>query len=89
MGITKVGPREPGDGPRKKRRWFEKIWRGAWFFWLVNSLRNPFAWIIFWRVQDAEDKAKAAKVEDPWHGLPEADLTEQERLNALHRMKYE
>jgi hypothetical protein len=85
--ITKVGPLDESDRPRKPKRWFEKVWRAAWywsgarFFTFALSPRSA-------EKMDAIERAgdEPAPVEQPWHGLQEAELTEEERNLAARRL---
>ena len=80
-GITKVGPPEPGARP-KKRGLFARIVRRAT---LGAALFNPAAY----RVAEAEQKLEEWKREEPWHGLPAADFSDNQREDAAERMKRE
>lgn len=65
---------------------FERIWRGSWVLYLFSAVRSPFGMLIFLRGRQMEEDAEPKEVEQPWHGIPEADLTEEERLAALEKM---
>ena len=84
--FTRTGPTARGDFPPRRNSLWERIWRGSWVLWLFSAWRTPFGMLIFLRGRRMEEDAEPKEVEQPWHGLPEADLTEEERRAALERM---
>jgi hypothetical protein len=84
--FTRTGATADGDFPGKRKSLFERLWGWSAFLSLTNLLRAPFGMLIFFRMREMEAREKAPEPEKPWHGLPEADLTEEERIAALGRM---
>jgi hypothetical protein len=39
--------------------------------------------LLFWKARELEERAEPVPVEDPWHGLPEADLNEEQEHEAM------
>ena len=92
MGVTKVGPADKSDLPRKKGFW-HRVLR---FFYVMSGL----AWFArtFWylpiggapRAIDAvNDDDEPAFHYHPPPGIPEADLSDEQRVAAAERMKRE
>jgi hypothetical protein len=84
--VTKVGPPEPDDLPRKPSGFFERIWRASWYVGLFNGIMTP---LTVFRGADFFKKNAPPEVEDPWHGLPEAELTDEQRREAMERLSRE
>lgn len=78
-GLTKVGPPEPGDRPRKRK--------GRVSRWLL--FMNWRLWPLAGRVSEIEDRMDAAERKHVHTGIPEADLTEDQRDAAARRMQSE
>ncbi len=85
--FTRTGARADGDFPGKRRNALERFWRWSLFLSLGNLLRAPLGMLLFFRMREMEAREKPPEVEKPWHGIPEADLTEEERRAALRRMR--
>lgn len=84
--FTRTGATADGDFPAKRKNIFDRIWRWSLWLPLASLVRAPFGMLVFFKLREAEAREKAPEVEPPWHGLPEADLTEEQRLAALERM---
>jgi hypothetical protein len=92
LGVTKVGPADKSDLPRKKGFWH----RALRFLHIVSGL----AWIsqVFWflpgrstgRAIDSvtRDDEPGSHYHPP-PGIPEADLSDEQREAAAERMKRE
>lgn len=81
-GVTKVGPPERSDRHRKPNM-FERIWR------IVRWWGFPFNTRAAARIAEAEMALEEPEREEAWRGLPEADLTEEQREAAVRRIKDE
>ena len=82
---TKTGKMTKADAPRRKS-FFERWWRGAWLGYLFNVVSSPFAALIFWRTREVEARLEEQETPaEPWHGLPEADLTDEQEQEAQRR----
>lgn len=90
MGVTKVGPADKSDLPRKKGFWHRVIR----LLYVVSGL----AWVarVFWYlpIGSARRAIDAVNRDDepgfhyhPPPGIPEADLTDEQRESAVRRMK--
>jgi hypothetical protein len=84
--FTRTGATADGDFPGKRKSLFERVWRWSGGLAFANLVRAPFGFLIYSKMREAEAREKAPEPEKPWHGLPEADLTEEERIAALGRM---
>ena len=80
-GVTRVGPPDGGDKPRK-RGFLSRMLRRAT---LGAALFSPGAY----RVAQAEEKLEQDSRREPSQGIPEADLTDAQREAAARRMKDE
>ena len=60
--VTKVGPPEPDDLPRKRNGLFERIWRGSWYVGLFNGIMTP---LTVFRGADFFKKNAPPEVENP------------------------
>jgi hypothetical protein len=88
--ITKVGPPDKDDLPRKKSGLFEWIWRRSIFAGLLNFSLG----LAIFRTREMEQRVEAeeqaeAEAKHPWHGLQEAELSEEERNLAARRLAQE
>jgi hypothetical protein len=80
-GVTKVGPPDPGDKP-KRRGWFDRFLRRAT---LGAGLFSPGAY----RVAEAEQRLEQSQRKSSEHGLPEAELPDAQREAAAEHLKRE
>lgn len=92
--VTKVGPPEPDDLPRKPNSFFERIWRRSLFAGLFNFSLGFGGPLAIFKTREMEQRVEAeeqAEVEadHPWHGLPEAELTDEQRREAMERLSRE
>ena len=47
---------------------------------VFNPTISAFNWLLFWKTRELEKLDQPMEEEQPWHGLPEADLSlEQEQ----------
>ncbi len=86
--FTKTGKMTRADAPPNRNGLFERMWRGALLGSFVSGRwMSP---LLFWRVREIEMRAEdEPEPEDPWHGLTEAELPEEERNLAARRMAQE
>jgi len=83
--MTKVGPPTSDDSP-KRNSLMNRIWRGSRAVWFWNSLRSPWGLLIWWRTTDVEIRAEPKPIEQPWVGIPEAELTDDQEDEAQLRL---
>ena len=80
--FTKVGPPDKGDRPRKRGRSLDPM-LGALFTSIANPLFVRAGWLLFWRTRGVEVGAEPKLVDAAWHGLPEAELGEEQEQRAI------
>lgn len=80
--FTKVGPPDKGDRPRKRGRFLDPI-LGALFTSIANPLFVRARWLLFWRTRGVDVGAEPKPVDAAWHGLPEAELTDEDEQRAI------
>ena len=91
-GVTKVGPADKDDFPRKKGL-LHRVYR---FFYVISGL----AWVsrMLWflpigstgrAIHEVTKDDEPGSHYHPPPGIPEADLTEEERIAAVERVKQE
>jgi hypothetical protein len=60
---------------------------------LFTSIANPLflraGWLLFWQTRGVEAGAEPKPVDAAWHGLQEAELSEEERNLAARRLAQE
>jgi hypothetical protein len=91
-GVTKVGPADKDDLPRKKGFW-HRVFR---FFYVMSGM-VWFAQVFRYLPVGSSRRAIETATKDdesgshyhPPPGIPEADLTEEQRDAAVRRMKSE
>jgi hypothetical protein len=92
--FTDVGPPDEHDLPRKKSRFFEWLWRRSLFAGLFNLSWGFGGALAIFRIREMEQRGEMeekaeAEAKHPWHGLQEAELSEEERNLAVRRMARE
>jgi hypothetical protein len=92
MGVTKVGPPDKSDLPRKKGAWhriFRFLYVASGLAWIANML----CFLPSGRVKQAVDVVTSDRNASfhymPPPGIPDADLTDDERESAVQRIKQE
>jgi len=91
VGVTKVGPQEPGDLPRKKglrHKIGHYLYVGSGFSFLMSA-----GWFIpgrrlpdIARIVTSDGTEAAERLEDA--GIPEADISEEERQRAMEGLDW-
>jgi hypothetical protein len=84
--FTRAGPTADADFPGKRRNLFDRMWRWSGFLAFANLVRAPFGFLIYSKMREAEAREKAPEPEKPWHGLPEAELTDEQEREAQRRV---
>jgi hypothetical protein len=84
--FTRTGATADGDFPGKRKNIFDRIWRWSLWLPLASLLRAPFGMLIFFKLREAEAHEKAPEVELPWHGIPEAELSDAQEHEAQRRL---
>jgi hypothetical protein len=89
--ITRVGPPDENDFP-PERGLIERIWRDSWYCNLASRTFGLF--FLFGRGAAKMDESEHAgdeppPADQPWHGLPEAELTKEQRREAMERLSRE
>jgi len=87
--FTRTGATADGDFPGKRKKLLDRLWGWSSFLALGNLLRAPFGLLIFFRLRQMEEREKPPEVEKPWHGIPEAELTDEEEHEAQLRVSRE
>ena len=86
--FTRTGKMKKADVPHR-RNFLERLYRLSRNLGLGNTLRSSHRFIIFTRVRTADDAAEPKPVEQPWMGLPEAELTDEQEHEAQRRASSE
>ena len=73
--ITRTGKMTKADRPHR-RNFLERLYGLSRNLGLGNALRSSPRFTIFTRVRTADDAAEPRPAEQPWVGLPEAELTD-------------
>lgn len=91
-GVTKVGPAEKDDLPRKRGLW-HRVFR---FFYVMSGLAWVLSTFRFLPIGSVGRALDAVTKDDepgshyhPPPGIPEADLTDEQREAAAARIKQE
>lgn len=87
--FTRTGATADGDFPGKRKNLLERLWRWSSYLALGNLLRAPFGLLIFFRLRQIEEREKPPVVEAPWHGIPEAELSDAQEHEAQRRLARE
>jgi hypothetical protein len=86
--ITKTGPPEPGDRPRKRSRFFFAwLWDAPFLLTVPRFFGLAKAQEIDQRV--AAEEAAEEEAHNPWRGIPEAELTDEQREAAARQIHQE
>ena len=84
--FTRTGPAARGDFPPPRKSLFERIWGWSGFLALASLARAPFGMLLFFRMREMEAREKAPEPEKPWHGIAEAELTDEQEHEAQRRL---
>ena len=80
--FTRTGKMTKANAPRSNS-FLEKLLRGPRIGYLRDSRWNPFGLIIFWRAREIEERLDQQQERgQPWHGLSEAELTDEQEDEA-------
>jgi hypothetical protein len=89
--FTKAGPLERGDRPPNRNGFWETFFRAfgrfrdwTWGVLIVRSSRYGPDVDLAVRAGDS-----GPEVKEPWHGLPNAELTEEQREDGARRLAEE
>jgi hypothetical protein len=85
--MTKTGKMTRADRP-KRRSAFESFYRWSLWTYLWNARWNPWTILLWWRVREVEDRLVVDEPEEPWHGLPEAELSESQEHAAQEKLSH-
>ena len=90
---TKAGPPEPGDRPRKSSGFFAWLLEAS-FFSSMFSLSGLPKLLGLAKAQEIDQRVAAEEAAEeeahhPWRGIPEADVSDEQREAATRQIHQE